>query len=231
MLKKELPIPLTQGESIWGNRYLLFQMVFLGSIIRLALAYLYPAATSAHVNFVFFLTNFLAVGWIFRHYLLNSIKFTGKNLPGCLIGAVVGFVAYQALSRCLSVLISILYPDFYNVNDASLSATAQGSFVLMAVGTVLLVPIVEETLYRGLVFGLLHRRSRIGAYIVSALLFCAIHVMSYIGYYEPLQLLICFVQYLPAGLVLAWVYEYSGSIFAPTLIHMAVNTIGILSMR
>ena len=231
MLKKELAISLTQSEARWGNRYLLFELVFLGSIIRLALAYIYPAATNVHVNFLYFLINFLAVGGIFRKFLLESARHTAKNMVRFLIGAVAGFFAYQALSQGLSVLIVAFFPDFFNVNDANLSATAQQDFLLMAIGTVLLVPIVEETLHRGLIFGLLHRRSRIAAYAVSSLLFCAIHVMSYIGYYEPMHLLICFVQYLPAGLVLAWAYEYSGSIYAPTLIHMAVNTIGILSMR
>ena len=103
--------------------------------------------------------------------------------------------------------------------------------LLMLIGTVILVPPVEECLFRGLIFGLFHRRSRLAAYAVSSLLFCAIHVIGYIGYYEPLHLLLCFVQYLPAGLALGWAYEFSGSIYAPTLIHMAVNAIGILSMR
>ena len=74
MSKKELPIPLTFPEIRWGIRYLLFEMVFLGSIIRLALAYLYPAATNAHVNFIYFLINFLAVVWIFRTFLVESAR-------------------------------------------------------------------------------------------------------------------------------------------------------------
>jgi membrane protease YdiL (CAAX protease family) len=99
----------------------------------------------------------------------------------------------------------------------------------MVIGTVVLVPIVEETLYRGLIFGLLPKR--ILRYAVSVGAFCAIHVMGYIGYYEPLHLLLCFMQYIPAGLVLAYAYERSGSIFAPILIHMAINGIAMLFMR
>ena len=231
MLKKELPISLTFYETRWGIRYLLFELVFLGSIIRLALAHLWPAATNVHVNFIYFLTNFLSVGWIFRSFLMDSARHTAKNILPVLISAAAGFIAYQILIRCLSAAIVLLFPEFFNVNDSSIAVTTQENFLLTAIGTVLLVPITEEILFRGLVFGLLHRRSKIAAYVISALIFCAIHVVSYIGYYEPLHLLLCFVQYLPAGLVLAWAYESSGSIFAPTLIHMAVNAIGILSMR
>ena len=44
-------------------------------------------------------------------------------------------------------------------------------------------------------------------------------------------LLLCFVQYLPAGLCLGWAYARADSIFAPTLMHMIINLIGMLAMR
>lgn len=231
MNKRELPINLTLSETRWGIRYLLFEMVFLGSIIRQVLGIFWPAHTNAHVNFFYFLINFLCVGWIFRRYLIASIRHTVKRIPQLFLSALGGYAAYNVLSDLLSLGIVSLFPNFFNVNGSSISASVQDGFLLMAIGSIVLVPIVEETLFRGLIFGLFHRRSRLAAYAVSSLLFCAIHVIGYIGYYEPLHLLLCFVQYLPAGLALGWAYEFSGSIYAPTLIHMAVNAIGILSMR
>ena len=41
----------------------------------------------------------------------------------------------------------------------------------------------------------------------------------------------CFVQYLPAGLMLAWSYEKSNTIVTPILIHTVINAIAIYSMR
>ena len=67
-------------------------------------------------------------------------------------------------------------------------------------------------------------------YILSALVFCAIHVISYIGSADPLTLVLCFVQYLPASLCLAWAYTEADNIFAPILIHIAVNTMSILAL-
>ena len=58
-----------------------------------------------------------------------------------------------------------------------------------------------------------------------------IHVMGYIGQFDWLTLVLCFLQYIPAGLWLAWAYEKSDSIFAPMLIHTAINAIGIYAMR
>ena len=41
----------------------------------------------------------------------------------------------------------------------------------------------------------------------------------------------CFVQYLPAGLILAWSYEKSNTILTPIAIHTVINAIGIYAMR
>lgn len=231
MRNYKLPIFMTPSESVWGVRYLLFQYFFLPSLLALALRFLWPAAADVHLDFLYFSVNFIAVIWIFHRFLWNSIRYTMKHLYNCLITAVSGFLIYQVLIYSISLTIILLYPGFFNINDASIAVTAQDNFLLMAAGTVILVPIVEETLYRGIVFGLLRRRSRILAYGISTLIFCGIHVAGYWGSYEPLHLLICFVQYIPAGLVLGWAYERSGSIYVPTLIHMAVNAIGILSAR
>ena len=55
--------------------------------------------------------------------------------------------------------------------------------------------------------------------------------MGYFGVYTPMQLLISFLSYLPAGFCLGWAYEKADTIFAPILIHAAVNAIGIYGMR
>ena len=75
----------------------------------------------------------------------------------------------------------------------------------------------------------LWRWSRFWAYAISAAVFCAVHVLSYVGRYEPALLALNFLQYLPAGLILAWAYEKSGSILCPILIHMGVNALGMAS--
>ena len=220
---------LTKSEATWGLRYLLFQLAFLPSLAWQALSLLWPQAQSVHLNLLCWSINFCAVCWIFRKYLLESSKKFTENILSSLGIVAAGFVIYQLLIIGLSALLVRLFPQFFNVNDASIAVSAQQSFPLIAFGTVVLVPIVEEVFYRGLIFGLLPKRFL--RYIVSIAIFCTIHVMGYIGYYQPLHLLICFVQYIPAGLVLAACYDFSGSIFVPTAIHMAVNAIAISSMR
>ena len=231
MKEIQLPVQLLPREIKWGIRYLLFQLVFLGSVLALLLQILQLPATDMYLDTAYFITNFGLVVWIFRHYLWQSLKHGIKHWCKLLIAAVVGFIAYRLLSRCLDLLLELCHPEFFNVNDASIAGYGRAHFVVTAIGTVILVPLAEETLYRGLIFGLLQRKNRPFAYAISTLFFAYIHIMGYIGSYPPSLLLLCLVQYIPAGLALAAAYEYSGSILAPILIHMTVNTLATLSLR
>ena len=90
---------------------------------------------------------------------------------------------------------------------------------------------MEECFFRGLIFRNLHPRSHWAAYAVSILGFTLIHIIGYIGQYSALELIIAILQYLPAGLCLAWSYTRADTIFAPILIHAAINFIGMNSLR
>ena len=67
--------------------------------------------------------------------------------------------------------------------------------------------------------------------MISAAVFAAVHVVGYLGSAQELTLVLAFIQYLPAGLVLGWAYEKSGTIFAPMMIHTVINAMGIWAMR
>ena len=144
---------------------------------------------------------------------------------------ILGFVAYYACNWAITWVIRQLVPSFSNYNDEAITAMSQGSFFLTAVGTTILVPPAEECFYRGLIFRNLYGRSRWAAYAVSILVFALIHIVGYIGRYSPLELLMAVLQYLPAGLCLAWSYAKADTIFAPILIHAAVNFISIGGLR
>ena len=231
MEHKQLPVPLLRREITWGIRYLLFQLVFLGAALTLLLKLLGLPANGLILDTAYFIVNLSAVVWIFRSYLWQSFSYGISHWIRLLIAATVGFTVYLAVTRGLDRMICRFMPEFYNVNDAGIAAYSRSHFLLTFLGAVVLVPLAEETLYRGLVFGALRQRSRLLAYLLSTLFFAFIHVMGYIGSYSPLVLLLCLVQYIPAGIVLAGAYEYSGTILAPVLIHTAVNAIAIFSMR
>ena len=222
---------ISDKEKWWGFGYLLFQLCVLPSLLlRLNGLLKYPL-DNAWLNFLYFSLNFFFVCTIFKTFLKRSLSHAGSYFGDFLIAVVPGFAVYWVANFLLSMLIQKIVPDYVNLNAASIIGMTSGNFVVMVLGTVLFVPVVEETLHRGLVFGTLYKKNPTLAYVFSAALFAVIHVAGYVGIYSTPALLAAVVQYLPAGFILAWAYRKSGSIYAPILIHMAVNTVGICIAR
>ncbi len=222
---------LTSQETLSGFIYLAFQLLFLPSILKWCNGQLTNGLSAAELNFVFYLINFMAMLLIFHNFLGRSARQVSQHPAYFCQAVILGLAAYYACNFCTTWVVRQLVPGFSNYNDAAIADMSRGSYFLMLIGTVILVPPVEECFYRGLIFRNLYGKSRWAAYIVSILAFSIIHILGYIGKYSPLELLMAVLQYLPAGLCLAWAYTKADTIFAPILIHAAINaySIGLLS--
>ena len=179
------------------------------------------------LNLVFFAVNFIAAVWCFRRFLAKAARHALGQPARVIWFSLLAYGGYLLLTELVSRILLRLDPGFYNVNDTAIYSMLDTDFLPLAIGTVLLVPLAEETLYRGLIFHKLLHSSPVAAYIVSMAAFSAIHVVSYIGAYSPLRLFLCFLQYLPAGYCLCWCYRQSGTIFSPILTHTLVNAAAI----
>ena len=232
MTKNEfLRISLTRKEAVWGIRYLLFQTVFLSSLLS-TLNWVLPfTLNTTQLNFLFFSINFAAALVIFRGFLMQFLQ---VDIPAALrIGGIslLFWAVYWGSTTLLSHVFAIIDPDFINLNDQSIAAMTESHYWLMFIGTVILAPIAEECFHRGLVFRGLYSRSPAAAFAVSTAVFIAVHILQYVDTLPPQALLLSFLQYIPAGLCLAGAYRLSGSLISPILIHMAVNAMGMLALR
>ena len=228
MTKKRTVSPCPAGqETAWGLCYLVFQMLLLPSLLYWINDQLAKPLAESELNFLYYMVNFIAVLLIFHSFLERSLSQLFQHPIDALQAAVLGFVAYYACFHAMDWLIGLLRPGYSNYNDASIAALSRGNYFLMLIGTVVLVPPVEECLYRGLIFRNLYTKSPWAAYIISIAAFSCLHILGYIGTYNPADLIIAFAQYLPAGLWLAWSYIKGDTIFVPILIHAAVNYITI----
>lgn len=232
MTKHEfLRICLTAKEKVWGWRYLLFQVVFLPALLNTFNRLLPSPLDSALLNFFFFFLNFIAAILIFHRYLKRFLDMDWHRFARIFIVGIVFFGLYWLFNLLLGMLLGAIDPSFSNQNDQTVADMTQEHFYLMAVGTVMLVPITEEVFHRGLIFRGLYDRSAPAAYLISAAVFSAVHLTGYVHTMEPFALFLSFLQYLPAGLCLAFSYRLSGSLLCPVLIHAAVNAAGILALR
>ena len=229
--KKNLSVSLTDKERLWGYLYLAAEFLVLPTALYWLTDRLFPGTSDAAVNFLYYIINFLIICIIFRAFLKRNLGIAKSNLPRTILYILLGLAAYWASNLLMAELTYLLMPDFINVNDLGIAAVSRDGYFLMALGTVLVVPTAEECMFRGLLFRGIYGKSRVAAYLISALCFCLIHVANYIGSYELPLLAMCFVQYLPAGLILAWSYEKSNTILTPIAIHTVINAIGIYAMR
>lgn len=182
-----------------------------------------------------------AVLLIFRQFLKASFQvplITPARIGlKALLGLIVSFVA----TICMNDLFYFYMPDFfvytdfgpmfYNVNEAAFAALVQQNLILTAVAFVVLMPVTEEVLFRGLLLGSILPRSKILAYVISVGIFTFLPMAGLIGHYPAAYLVLNFLQYVPLGLVLGWVYTSTETIITPILLRMALHALAICAMR
>ena len=221
---------MNRKETLWGFVFLFAQLLLIPLAILLVIELAGLKLSYSMENFLCFAANFLCAAIIFHRFWLASLKdIAGKGFE-MIRTALIYFALYFAASALVNILIYNLDPGFSNANDEAIATIMYDNKLLISATVVLLVPPVEEVLYRGLIFGKLYNRSPLLGYLVSITAFAAIHVLSYIGSVPPARLLLCFLQYVPAGFCLARAYAVTGNLFTPILIHAMINMIASFSM-
>lgn len=195
-------------------------LVLLGGSNPAALVAAHPVVASAllggMVYAVFFLVIYLrlvrrsGVGW-------HGIGF---RQPPLLLLTLTPLIAIGQLAAvaATNILLVSLVGEFENPQIEAITG-GQGFSWLNFLLTLLLAggiaPLVEETIFRGLIYGWLRAHMPIVvAVVISAAIFSAAHVI-------PLLFPALFV----VGIILAVVYEYSGSLWTSILLHSIQNTL------
>ena len=182
-----------------------------------------PVAEANVVYYVLLFALALLVFWTFlRHGFSLLVDWLPEN--------AFAFVTGLAGAGLLHFLVTLIPYPVQNPSEMQYLQEFAISPVATAVLLVVLIPLIEETLFRGLVFGSLRQYSRPLAYVVSVLVYSLACVWRYaleIG--DPAYLLL-FIQYLPMSLALAWCYDNGGSIWSAVALHMTINGFMLFSI-
>lgn len=139
---------------------------------------------------------------------------------------VLGYVAIFALLIVVGGLVEVFLPEPAENEGAQ---TISGSDEpLVFVGAVLVMFLVvgpcEEFLYRGIVQNRLRERlPAIHSILIASAIFAVVHVVALAG--SPTAMLVTVGLLFFPALVLGSVYEYTGNIFVPSLLHSIHNSI------
>jgi membrane protease YdiL (CAAX protease family) len=143
---------------------------------------------------------------------------------------VAGFMAYLGVAMVVLTVLPLLLPIDADQEQA-IGFDTNGGFLTLSlafVGLVVLAPIVEELIFRGFLYGTLrsNRLTALWATLVTSLLFGLPHLLTGISG----LLWIGFVDTFILSLVLCYVREQTGSIWASILLHALKNGLVFLNL-
>ena len=228
--KPSLGYGLSRAATIAGWCYLPFYLFLLSYLIQYVAALLGLHPSMLTVNLIYFAVNLAVVLIIFHDFLRQ--RFFGPGFWNFVQAIILGFVLYYAATWSVRFALDKLVLGYTIYNNETVGELVLADRRAMSFVTIILAPIIEETLVRGLVFGSLHRTSRWLAYIVSCFLFVFMHNWQYFALYPAGSVLLSCVPYVPAAVALGWVYEKSSTIWAPITLHALINamSVGVLTL-
>lgn len=234
MAKKKATSYMTSGEQIAGVSlfviYLLVLPFVTAPFFRLLERLWGSPISAATENIIYYYLLFAVTLIIFHRFIARTSRLLADNLTGAIKTLAVGLVALYGLNELAFRLIHLVLGSRTNLNDYTISAQIQDAPRVTMIIIVLLAPFVEEVLFRGLVFGNLRHKNRLMAYAVSALLFALLHVWQFAVVRQDITYFLVMLQYLVPGVVLAWAYEHSGTLWTSIGVHIVANALSLWTM-
>ena len=219
---------MTRSQTILGFIYLPIHIF----VLPLVLSWIFPDWDTGKLNLVYFGISTVLVLLVFLSYLKANYYNFVDHIGWCIVTLFMALGLDYLLSLGVSFL-ALLLPQLSgeSPNDQTImELAAQSSSVVKAV-SIFLAPIVEEVLFRGVIFGSLRSRSRVWAYVLSALIFSLLHVWQYALAGMDWTILLYTLQYIPVSIALAFCYERSRSIWCPIAFHMFINAMSFKLME
>lgn len=207
----------------------------ISGVVLLGFFHLYAALRQQHYKEIFTVDQLSAISiyWTISSFLLclvivlflmrpdmkkNLVRNDVANIGEIILWSIVGFfMAFfaQGIANVIEIKLLGIKPGSENTQDIM---SVSRAFPLFMIIPMFVAPILEEVIFRKIIFGTLYKRSNFFiAALLSALIFGIIHG-------EPEHLLV----YASMGLVFAFLYVKTKRILVPIFVHMALNSITVI---
>lgn len=231
MAKKAATSHMNATERIAGTIffivYLLVLPLLANKIFDIIEVLFDTTISDSLANIIYYYALFAVVLLLFHSFLAHTTSRFLGNLSRAMTTFCVSLLIFYGANELFYRVANVLLGSQTNLNDMTIAASINAAPRLTALIVVLLAPFVEEVLFRGLVFGCLKERSRLFAYAVSCVLFAFLHVWTFALSSWSLSYLVLMLQYLVPGLVFAWAYDRSGTLWTSILLHATVNALAL----
>lgn len=148
-----------------------------------------------------------------------KLQYCGDTLL-CLVGIYMSIIVFLNLTGLQDWIIEATDTPVTQKAVQSMQEASAQDFIMLTINAVIIAPFVEEIVFRGFFFRILSCNLGVClAAIISSLLFGAIHV----SLAQTASLTIF-------GLFQCFLYKKTQSIIYPMLLHMAFNSIGVITI-
>ena len=231
MAKKAATTHMNHTERLAGTIffvvYLLVMPLLLDRLFAFAELLLGTRIDEGLQNALYHYILFGVTAIIFHGFVARTTtKFfndLNRSLTTLFLSLLVFYVANELIYR----LFHVFFRSGTNLNDTTIAAQVSAAPRTTALIVVFLAPFVEEVLFRRLVFGCIKEKSRVVAYAVSSLLFAFTYVWTFLLSGWDMSHLTLMLQYLVPGLVFAWAFDRSGTLWTAILLHGIVNALAL----
>ena len=172
--------------------------------------------------FIYLVTLLIVIGmpWLIKKYRTNTSEIGLTGLPTWtdIFLAPAGFIVYIIISAILIMVATKFLPGFNidQIQDVGFNQISKRyEFILAFISLVIIVPVAEEILFRGFLFGKLKRIIPIwAAVLITSALFGFLHGSWNVG-----------IDTFALSIVLCLLRQFTGSLWASILLHMMKNGI------
>ena len=228
-LLPEFTSSLTKAEALLALLYLPVHIIILPEVLFMVDG---GSLSDTAVNFAVYIIGAVYILLVLGRFYRRDFDALCENVPLVIHEVLIGYGFFLC---CNMIIDPLLYyaetalasvQSVGNPNTDAVLELAEESTGTIAAMSVVLAPILEEGIFRAGVFGVLRRRNRTAAYIMSMLFFAAYHVWSF-AVADPIYW-IYIIEYLPISYMLCRVYERTNSIWTSVFLHMMVNGVTML---
>lgn len=138
---------------------------------------------------------------------------------------IVGFVTFCGI---VSTGIFIDVIGINNANEIEINEALSSKFILTAIAAVIFAPVVEELLFRYLIYNGLKKINPIFAHIIVGLLFGFFHVWGYVIIEREYIQLVNMLPYVVMSLGFSVIYSKTNNILCSIIVHMTINIVAVL---
>lgn len=235
MAKRQTNAYLSSFELVGGTIFFLIYLLVLpfatSPLFRLVSLLLDVRISAGLQNTIYYYLLFAVTIIIFHSLLARTSRNFADHIGTCIKTLAAGLIAIYGLNELVYRFTHALVHNQTNLNDVTIAAQIDAAPCTTLLIVIFLAPFVEEVLFRGLLFGGLRNHSRLVAYLVSCLLFAFVHVWQYAWGSRDITYFWLMMQYLVPGMVLAWTYDHSGSLWTSVGLHSLTNALSILVLH